>query len=87
MTVRPQINVEIYLENAPGPIILEGTILRLNTKVYNADGANLTYTWYLDRKDGKGYILVNNATNSYYDFKATRDSIFWNWKVVVTAEW
>ena len=88
ITVRGPVQVELFLDPIPDAIIPAGTIIHISSKVSNVkDAKSITYYWYVDRNDGKGYILIDVAVNDYLEFAATRESLLWSFKLVVVVEW
>lgn len=62
----------------------EGETVRLTCVVEGLAGRTATYQWQVDK--GNGWQDVPDATDSILSFSADRETLAYNWRVIVEAE-
>ena len=63
-----------------------GDSVNLFIRTTGLDGYHLSYQWYVDKGDGYGFVPVEGATGDTITFVATRETLSYDWQIVVDVE-
>ena len=63
-----------------------GDSVNLFIRTTGLDGYRLSYQWYVDKGDGYGFVPVEGATGDTVTFVATRETLSYDWQIVVDVE-
>ena len=63
-----------------------GDSVNLFIRTTGLDGYRLSYQWYVDKGDGYGFVPVEGATGDTITFVATRETLSYDWQIVVDVE-
>lgn len=63
-----------------------GDSVNLFIRTTGLDGYSLSYQWYVDKGDGYGFVPVEGATGDTVTFVATRETLSYDWQIVVDVE-
>ena len=75
----PEKKVDIFSSRCT--VMTEGDYVLLSSKIEGFDGLDIIYQWECDQ--GDGFRPVENANNDTYVFKASTESLSWNWRLTV----
>ena len=70
-------------------VVTEGDIIELTGALIGFDDVPdeaIHFQWEVDRNDGAGWVTVEGATKWYYKFIASRDTILYNWRLIVNVD-
>ena len=59
----------------------EGDYVMLTSKLEGFDGLEVIYQWECDK--GDGFRKVDNANEESYFFRASAETLSWNWRLTV----
>ena len=62
-------------------VMTEGDYVLLSSKIEGFDGLDVVYQWECDQ--GNGFQPVESANNDTYVFKASTESLSWDWRLTV----
>lgn len=77
---------EVKIYSSRKDVVTEGDIIELSSILIGFDDVEVTYQWQVDRGDGAGWQNVEGANRWYYKFIANKETILYNWRLIVTAE-
>ena len=63
-----------------------GDSVNLFIRTTGLDGYRLSYQWYVDKGDGYGFVPVEGATGDTITFVASRETLSYDWQIVVDVE-
>ena len=74
---------EVRIYSSRREVVTEGDIIELTSELIGFDGVEVTYQWQVDRNDGEGRQDVEGANRWKYMFIANRETILYNWRLIV----
>lgn len=77
---------EVRIYSSRGEVVTEGDMIELTSVLIGFDGLEVSYQWQVDRGDGEGWQDVKGATRWRYVFIADKETIRYNWRLIVTAD-
>jgi hypothetical protein len=75
----------VKVHSSQKPKMREGDPIYLTSELIGFDGVEVFYQWQVDRGDGLGWVDVKGATGSTHTFIATRETIQYSWRLIVTT--
>lgn len=75
---------KVRISSSRGDVVIENEIITLSSQLIGFDGVDVQYQWQVDR--GEGWADVDGATGPTHQFVATRDTILYSWRLIVTAD-
>lgn len=75
----------VTIRSSQGDVVTEGEIIYLTSKLKGFDGLDIAYQWQVDRGDGAGWVDVEGANRSKHSFVATRETMSYSWRLIVTV--
>ena len=63
----------------------EGEIIYLTSVLEGFDGLDISFQWEVDRDDGNGWVPVEGANRSKHMFVASKETIKYSWRLVVSV--
>ena len=75
---------KVRITSSRGDVVIENEIITLSSQLIGFDGVDVQYQWQVDR--GEGWADVDGATGPTHQFVATRDTILYSWRLIVTAD-
>ena len=75
----PEKKVDIFSSRCT--VMTEGDYVLLSSKIEGFDGLDIIYQWECDQ--GNGFQPVENANNDTYAFRASTESLSWDWRLTV----
>ena len=75
---------KVRITSSRGDVVIENEIITLSSQLIGFDGADVQYQWQVDR--GEGWTDVEGATGPTHQFVATKDTILYSWRLLVTAD-
>ena len=82
-TQQPERSVQI--RSTQGDVVTEGEMIYLTSKLKGFDGLDIAYQWQVDRGDGQGWVDVEGANRSKHSFVASKETIQYSWRLIVTV--
>ena len=79
----PERKVSIY--SSQGDVVTEGEIIYLTSVLEGFDGLDISFQWEVDRDDGNGWVPVEGANRSKHMFVASKETIKYSWRLVVSV--
>ena len=70
-------------------VVTEGDIIELTGALIGFDDVPdeaITFQWQVDRNDDRGWVNVEGANKWYYKFIANKETILYNWRLIVTVD-
>lgn len=67
-------------------VVIENEIIELSSELIGFDDVVVHYQWQVDRGDGAGWVDVEGATRPKHSFVARRDTILYNWRLIVSVD-
>ncbi len=70
-------------------VVTEGDIIELTGALIGFDDVPdevIHFQWQVDRNDGQGCVDVEGATKWYYKFIANKETILYNWRLIVSVD-
>ena len=64
-------------------VMRENELITLRAELSGFDKLNVRYQWECDKKDGNGFIIIEDAISSTYSFPATKETVTYDWRVTV----
>lgn len=71
--------VTIY--SSRGPVVTYGDTIYLTSVLTGFENCEVYYQWQCDK--GAGYEDVSDGTAASYEFIANKETLSWNWKLIV----
>lgn len=78
---KPTVAKKIEIWTDRGPVLNDGDIIHLYSKLTGFDGEEVKYQWQCNK--GDGYKDVAGATESTYSYSASKESLKWSWRLMV----
>lgn len=75
---------KVRIASSRGDVVIENEIITLSSQLIGFDGVDVQYQWQVDR--GEGWTDVDGATGPTHQFVATRDTILYSWRLIVTVD-
>ena len=75
---------KVRISSSRGDVVIENEIITLSSQLIGFDGVEVHYQWQVDR--GDGWTDVDGATGPTHQFVATRDTILYSWRLIVSAD-
>ena len=75
----------VTIRSSQGDVVTEGEIIYLTSKLKGFDGLDIAYQWQVDRGDGQGWVDVEGANRSKHSFVASKETIQYSWRLIVTV--
>ena len=75
---------KVRITSSRGDVVIENEIITLSSQLIGFDGVDVQYQWQVDR--GEGWADVDGATGPTHQFVATKDTILYSWRLLVTAD-
>ena len=72
----------VYITSSRGDYVSEGDMIYLESHLVGFGDLPVVYQWQVDRNDGAGWQNVGE-NRDYYIFMATKDSVQYNWRLIV----
>ena len=72
----------VYITSSRGDYISEGEMIYLESHLVGFGDLQVAYQWQVDKNDGAGWQNVGD-NRDYYIFMATKDSVQYNWRLIV----
>ena len=82
----PEANMKVWAYSSRRPVMHKGETVTLSSKIEGFDGYTVSYQWKCDKHDGNGFQKVPGANGDTHTFKATAESLSWDWKLEVTYQ-
>ena len=60
-----------------------GEYVHLTSRIEGFDGYEIRYQWECDKHDGMGFQDVSGADSSEYSFRASAETLSWDWRLSV----
>lgn len=79
---------KVMIYSSRKEIVTEGDIIELTGALIGFEDVPdeaIAYQWQVDRNDGAGWVDVEGATKWYYKFIANKETILYNWRLIVTV--
>ena len=79
---------KVMIYSSRKEIVTEGDIIELTGALIGFEDVPdeaIAYQWQVDRNDGAGWVDVDGATKWYYKFIANKETILYNWRLIVTV--
>lgn len=79
---------KVMIYSSRKEIVTEGDIIELTGALIGFEDVpdeTIHYQWQVDRNDGAGWVDVEGATKWYYKFIANKETILYNWRLIVTV--
>ena len=84
-----QVERKVMIYSTRKDIVTEGDIIELTGALIGFDDVPdeaITFQWQMDRNDGLGWVDVEGANKWYYKFIANKETILYNWRLIVTVD-
>ena len=84
-----QVERKVMIYSTRKDIVTEGDIIELTGALIGFDDVPdeaITFQWQMDRNDGRGWVDVEGANKWYYKFIANKETILYNWRLIVTVD-
>lgn len=75
---------KVHISSTRGDVVIENEIITLSSQLIGFDGVEVRYQWQVDR--GDGWTDVDGATGPTHQFVATRDTILYSWRLIVSVD-
>ena len=79
---------KVMIYSSRKEVVTEGDIIELTGALIGFEDVPdeaIAYQWQVDRNDGAGWVDVDGATKWYYKFIANKETILYNWRLIVTV--
>lgn len=77
---------QVRIYSSRKDVVIENEIIELTSELIGFDDVEVQYQWQVDRGDGKGWVDVEGANRSKHSFVARKDTILYNWRLVITVD-
>ena len=77
---------QVRIKSSRKDIVIENEIITLTSELIGFEGVEVRYQWQVDRGDGLGWVDVEGATGPQHSFVARRDTILYNWRLIITTD-
>ena len=84
-----EVERKVMIYSTRKDVVTEGDIIELTGALIGFDDVPdeaISFQWEVDRNDGAGWVAVEGATKWYYKFIANRETILYNWRLIVTVD-
>ena len=75
----------VTIRSSQGDVVTEGEIIYLTSVLEGFDGLDISFQWEVDRDDGNGWVPVEGANRSKHMFVASKETIKYSWRLVVSV--
>ena len=79
---------KVMIYSSRKEVVTEGDIIELTGALIGFEDVPddaISYQWQVDRNDDAGWVDVEGATKWYYKFIANKETILYNWRLIVTV--
>lgn len=76
---------KVTITTSRGEYVTDGEPIYLESHLEGFGGLTVHYQWQVDKNDGEGWQDVG-ADRDYHMFVATRESVMYSWRLIVTVE-
>lgn len=76
---------KVTITTSRGDYVTDGEPIYLESHLEGFGGLTVHYQWQVDKNDGEGWQDVG-ADRDYHVFVATRESVMYSWRLIVTVE-
>jgi len=80
ITLHP-IEKTVTISSSRGPVVTYGDTIYLTSVLTGFENCEVYYQWQCDK--GAGYEDVSDGTAASYEFIANKETLSWNWKLIV----
>ena len=77
---------KVLIRSSRGDVVIENQLITLTSKLIGFDDVDVHYQWQVDRGDGNGWVDVEGATGADHSFAATKDTILYSWRLIITTD-
>ena len=77
----PPIEKTVTIYSSRGPVVTYGDTIYLTSVLTGFENCEIYYQWQCDK--GDGYEDVPDGTAASYEFIANKETLSWNWKLIV----
>lgn len=77
---------KVTIFSSRGEQVTEKEWIYLTSVLEGFDGLEPTFQWQVDRQDGEGWVDVKDANEPTYKFVATKETIQYKWRLIVSID-
>ena len=84
-----EVERKVMIYSTRKDVVTEGDIIELTGALIGFDDVPdeaISFQWEVDRNDGAGWVAVEGATKWYYKFIANKETILYNWRLIVSVD-